>query len=323
MGNTWQENARLLRNGHARMRYSGIVLVNIAHLHRRPRSARPAFRVLGVFASLDEAAAHVQGWQHDADVHAVPLGEYFAIARSDGLDEAAHKEALLKEHRKRVLERRDEFEAKTTTTRQAARDEACAVAGDVAGDAEGTQRLEGTVVAGEPVVQVPQALEIKLQNFALISVLEDRQGDQPCVCVHRVFNTEQEAITYGKDVLSKYVTDYHIDTIAMYVWCYPCDPIDDDVAEEFRVEELTKIAAQRKRGKREVEAFREECQRKGIPVPEIVIGATADVAGADVAGADLAGAEVAGADGTCLGRQGSAPPALDGAAEVIYAGVQN
>jgi hypothetical protein len=319
------------------MRYSGIVLVNIAHLHRRPRSARPAFRVLGVFASLDEAAAHVQGWQHDADVHAVPLGAYFAIARSDGLDEAAHKEALLKEHRKRVLERRDEFEAKKTTTRQSARDEACAAAGDAAGDAEGAEDaqwcLEGTVVAGEPVVQVPQALEIKLQNFALISVLEDRQGDQPCVCVHRVFNTEQEAITYGKDVLSKYVTDYHIDTIAMYVWCYPCDPIDDDVAEEFRVEELTKIAAQRKRGKREVEAFREECQRKGIPVPEIVIGATADVAGsdvagvdvagADVAGADVAGADVAGADGTCLGRQGSAPPALDGTAEVIHVGVQH
>lgn len=285
--------AGLIGKERARARMS-VALVNIAHEERNPRSPRPAYRILGIFSSVDEARAHAAGYTWDVDVHAVSLGEFFVLARTCHLDEAAHRDALLRRHARRVRERREEFETNLLAAqreRQPPAEPAALPAepaalpadsgdGDAPGNGDAVDSMEES--AEEPaedkackvlsVLKVPRDMEVKMQNFALVSTIEDRESQQHAVCIHAAFDTEQQAVAHARDVLAKRVLDYHIDTVAMYVWCYLGEAVPDEINEEFRVKELTDYVQRRKAEKTEIQALRLKCQEEQLPVNEILIG---------------------------------------------------
>ena len=261
-----------------------VVLVNIAHEERNPRSPRPAYRILGIFSSVDEARAHAAGYTWDVDVHAVGLGEFFVLARTCHLDEATHREALLRQHARRVRERREEFETNLLAA-QRERQAPALKQGQPPGEQPpgeqppgeqpppGDQEVPALVSEDKQVaLKVPRDMEVKLQNFALVSTIEDRESQQHAVCVHAAFDTEQQAVAHARDVLAKRVLDYHIDTVAMYVWCYPGEAVPDEINEEFRVKELTDYVQRRKADKAEIQALRLKSQEDQVPVKEILIG---------------------------------------------------
>jgi hypothetical protein len=246
----------------------GIALLNIAHHQRSPQAPRAAYRLLGVFDSVEAAQAHLGGEDLGVDVHAAPTGDFVVLMRAPGGDERSHRQRLLEVHRRRLRSHADEFEANRSAQRAGAFSDAAAAVEA----APPPTRTDGIALGS-----LGRHLEVRMQRFAVVSVLDDHEEPakdrkQPGLCVYAAFDTEAEAKEHARDALSKEVMDHHLDVVAMYEWIFPTEFDLNEVHEEYRVAELNDIMTHRKQERRNVEAFRQLCARRGEAAPEIVLG---------------------------------------------------
>lgn len=246
----------------------GFVLFNASHHERRPRGPRAALRLLGGFSEAAVAKEHAQQLPQDCDLLLAPIGKAFALTKSLPQDEGAHLRRLLAAHLQRLREHEREF------------------AGNVAEQTTGQVGNGGGAAAAEgetdpaPPAAVPERIsrqsEVRLQNFAVLSVLPD--GDEPStdqqepgVVVWGVYDTEAAAKDAIRQRLSSSVKDLHLEVVAMYEWLHPTEVSKhlDELEEEFRDETLTSIIAQRKEERRKVRDFRELCGEAGAPMVDL------------------------------------------------------
>jgi hypothetical protein len=251
---------------------SQLVLLNIGHHKRNPVCSRAAFRILGVFADVREIELHLASadLKHsDVDVHAVSLGQWFVIMRDKGENEAAHLDSIRSRHKLRLQQHAEEFEANRSQQRTGQVSQGVSHALEAAPEADQADR--------DPVMPIRPNSEVRMQHFAVVSVLHDHaepvpDEQQPGVCIWAVFDTEKEALAHVRENLSKKVFEYHLDIVALYEWLFPTNVDLSQLEEEYRTPELDEIMRHRKKEKENVENFRRLCEQRNEVVPEIVIG---------------------------------------------------
>jgi len=242
---------------------AGYVLVNIAHHNRRPRAPRAALRVLGSFPNLDDLKMHVRNsLADDVDMHAAPLGKFFCLMRDPERDEAAHARAVQQLYLRRLREHEEEFRENVAAQRTGALSEPAAPGAPAA-----------ALLPAEPPSAVGRAAELRLQNFAVLSVMQDHgepeaERQQPCVVVWGVYDTEEQAKAAIKKQLSQTVTDLHLEVVQLYEWLHPTEVEKhlQELPEEFRDEKLTELMQRRKDEARHVETFRQSCGDREAPL---------------------------------------------------------
>lgn len=247
-----------------------VVLLNLAHEARSPqRREGAAARILGIFQDLESLKRHAQ--QHysgGVDVIAIPVRKWAAVLRSTlGGDEIKHLEALGAAYKAREKRHEEEFRTNVSEQRTGAVHRSGA---EELGDSPASEsalampdELQRVEAPG-----VPRDAELRLQRYAVISVLPDVEEDEirkqePALLVWDAFDSEDEAREKIKNELSVAARDVHLDTVTMYEWI-PLTGIDiSRMKEEFRDESLTDIIQARKDESRQVENYRTLCEQRG------------------------------------------------------------
>lgn len=125
-----------------------------------------------------------------------------------------------------------------------------------------------------PVTKLGRAAEVRNQRYAVMSVLEDYDGEgaEPGFIVWGAFDSEEDALKYNKCVAAKQLKDHDLAIVAMYEWVYPHLMNSDQVEQLYRNQELHNIMKNRRLSTKRVEDFERECQEKGLalPVTEVV-----------------------------------------------------
>ena len=248
----------------------GFVLFNCSHHQRRPRGPRAAFRLLGAFASAEEARRHAaEALPADCDLLLAGLGAAFALTRDRDADQQRHLQALLSVHQRRLKDHEREFQENVSEQRT----------GEASGGAAAGPGGDPAEACGE-AVEEPQRIarsgEVRLQNFAVLSVLHDHDEpheelQEPAVVVWGVYDTENEAKEAIRARHALSVKDLHLEVCALYEWLHPTEVHKalDHLEEEFRDETLTQIIRQRKQERRSVKAFRDLCGDKEAPMVDL------------------------------------------------------
>jgi hypothetical protein len=243
------------------------VLVNIGHHQRRPSAPRAGFRILGVFASADEVRLHVQNTlTPDVDMHLATVGKFFALMREPDQDEGTHLHRVYDAYKQKLRSHEEEFRENVSQQRT----------GEVPAAPDGGRVVDAPVAsdaATSAPTSVPRTAEIRLQNFAVVSVMQDdtephEDQQQPCVVVWAVYDTEEQAKTAIKTRHAPVVTDLHLEVVQLYEWLYPTEVVKhlDELQEEFRDEKLTEIIQNRKDEARKVKAYRQSCGDREPPL---------------------------------------------------------
>jgi len=244
------------------------VLLNLGHLRRRPRCDRAAFRVLGIFGSAEDAKAHAALLPPDTSLHLLPLSTWTPIMRDEeSPDGLAHLESLGQRNRERIQQHADEFEANVSSQRTGSTTRGA------------VQSLSAAPVAessGTAVARVPVSAEVRMQRFAVVSVLQDDAEDdadrqQPAVLIWEAAETEQEAQEIVKERIGRSVSDVHLDVVAMYEWLFPTALDLSKIKEQYRDEKLDDLMRHRKDEHLRVAEFRSLCEQRGQEVPVIDI----------------------------------------------------
>ena len=249
-----------------------VALVNLAHRARSPRAPTAAFRILGLFADVARAREHAQLLSDDVDLHAVEVGKWCVVLQGREGDAAAKLTQLLEAHRRRAREHEEEFwenkiEQKTGKLSRPAPGGLSEASADDAAES-------GTVA---PVDAVPRGAEVRLQRFAVISVLPDYscgvEAQEPAFAIWGAYDSEEEARSAAVDDLGKRISDVHLDVVAMYEWLVPAALDLQHVTEQFRDSQLTDLMRARKEERRRVEAFKLKCAEANKEPPCIDLGA--------------------------------------------------
>lgn len=121
---------------------------------------------------------------------------------------------------------------------------------------------------GRAVPSLKRHLEVRRQNFAVISVVQDyEEGKEPGFIVWGAFDSEQEAKKYELNVAAKKVTNHDIAIVNMYEWVYPHLMNSDRVEQLYRNQELNNIMRQARTRAKQVDDFKEQCETEGIDLP--------------------------------------------------------
>lgn len=125
-----------------------------------------------------------------------------------------------------------------------------------------------------PVTKLGRGAEVRNQRYAVISVLEDYEGEgaEPGFIVWGAFDSEEDALKYNKCVAAKQLKDHDLAIVAMYEWVYPHLMSSDQVEQLYRNQELHNIMKNRRLSTKRVADFERECREKGLalPVTEVV-----------------------------------------------------
>jgi hypothetical protein len=250
------------------------VLLNISHQERRPRSDRAAFRILGVFGSIEDAARHSEGLPKDASIHLLPLRKWTPIMRREDCSDEEKNSQLIKlgeKHRRRTAAHAEEF-AENVSKRQMGK----------TADATKTDTLQSIATCRDdplatplsPVLAIPRNSEVRMQHFAVVSIISDDDEpddskQEPAVLVWGVTETECAAKDLIKTDLADEASDVHLDVVAMYEWLYPTEVDPEQIAEEYRDARLDELMQHRKTESRRVASFRKKCAAEGYEAPLI------------------------------------------------------
>lgn len=248
-----------------------IALLNLAHQQRSPaRREGAAVRILGVFPNVESLRKHAERFyaDHGLDLIAAPISKWVAVLQQteNGPGEIGHLERLGRAYKAR--EKRHEEEFRENVSSQKTGDVRRGGGGDACGD---ECAAEDAVRSGDDRAEapcVPRDAELRLQRYAVISILPDVDEDdarrqQPALLVWDAFDTEEEARERIKAELSMKARDVHLDTVAMYEWV-PLTNLDmSKIKEEFRDESLTDIMQARKDEGRHVEQYKTLCEQRG------------------------------------------------------------
>lgn len=255
-----------------------VVLLNFAHRERVPcRKEGAAIRILGIFPDINKLSAHARKYYASGlDILAVPVSKWAAVLRrTQGGDELAHLQRLGRNYKERERRHEEEFRSNVSAQRTgevtALRSKECASGEEVYED----DREEPDIV--------PRDAEIRLQRFAVISLLPDVEEpdtslQEPAVLIWGAFDTEEDAKERIKTEFAVTARDVHLDTVSMYEWI-PLTNLDlSQIREEFRDESLTDIMQARKDETKNVEQYRSLCEQRGQNPNVLDLDATASEA---------------------------------------------
>ena len=244
--------------------------MNLAHQQRSPRSSVAAFRILGVFDSGELARQHAKLLPDDVDLHLTQLAKWCVVLKGRDGDEAKKLEQLLAAHRRRAREHEEEFWDNKIQQKT----------GKVSRPPDPLEESSvdpGDAAEADSVAKVPRNAELRLQRFAVISVLPDMEvpisEQEPAFAVWGVYDSEEDARTAAVDDIGKRMSDVHLDVVAMYEWLVPSKVDLQSVKEKFRDEQLTKLMEARKEERQRVEALKLKCREANKEPPFIDLGA--------------------------------------------------
>ena len=251
------------------------VLLNLAHQQRRPQCDRAAFRILGVFSTVEEAKEHAALVPKDASLHVLPLQVWTPLTRDENVspaDAIAHLEHLGRRHQQRIDAHDEEFRDNL------ARQKTGAVTAVAVADDTAVSKFQAPA-GSAPVSTIPVAAEVRMQRFAIVSVIHDEDKktsdepdlQEPALLVWEVCETESEAEDIIKTQLGRRVSDVHLDVVAMYEWLFPTQVDLSRVKEEYRDPKLDELMKYRKEEHLRVAEFRKLCHERGQEVPVIDI----------------------------------------------------
>ena len=251
-----------------------LVLLNLAHDGRSPqRCEGAAVRILGIFPDEHALRRHAETYycKTGVDVIAVPLRKWVAVLRvTQGGDELGHLDQLGAAYKDKEQRHEEEFRSNVVEQRTGAVERAGKRSSPPEPSEETAQRVEAPVV--------PRAAELRLQRYAVISVLPDvAEPDitkqQPALLVWEAFDSENDARACIKDELAMKARDVHLNTVTMYEWI-PLTGVDSSrLVEEFRDETLSNIIQARKGEATQVENYRSLCAQRGQGVNLLDLGA--------------------------------------------------
>lgn len=259
---------------------SQVVLLNIAHRDRHPQCERgAAFRILGVFDTVEEAANHAQQLPDDCSIHSLPIRKWTPLMRSEDCsseEQISHLMTLGERHRQRANAHAEEF-AENVAKRQTGKTREVSLnSSEEAGNPTKSNRCKeiGNEVSEGAVSAIPRNSEVRMQHFAVVSIIsDDSESDvtkqQPAVLVWAVTETEAEAKDIIKSDLAEEASDVHLDVVAMYEWLHPTAVDPELITEEYRDKRLDELMQHRKTESKRIAMFRKKCAAEGYKAPLI------------------------------------------------------
>ena len=269
------------------------VLVNLAHQSRRPKSDKPAIRILGFFPDVESAEEHSKLVEaHDSTCALAVLStcSWYVLTKSQDPSPADVKtklDALLDKHKQLRISRKSEFEQHRAELRgdrkplyQHEALNPCEEDVDVATTAPPKMSVTALPVSGGAaeskegggskvkVKPVPATLEQRNLKSAVLSVMEDYEdSSEIAFAVYDGFENDEAAQTYVEHVAKRIVQDHDIAVVAMYEWLYPELREHDAVKQVERNAELNRIMSARRARDSEVNTFKSMCAELKVDVP--------------------------------------------------------
>lgn len=120
-----------------------------------------------------------------------------------------------------------------------------------------------------PVARLNRAAEVRNQRYAVISTVEDYEGnnEEPGFILWGAFDSEEDALKYNKCVAAKQLKEHDLAIVNMYEWVYPHLMNSNQVEQLYRNEELHNIMKNARLSQQHVENFQRECAEKGLSMP--------------------------------------------------------
>lgn len=189
---------------------------------------RPALRVYGTFASVEEAKEHssvVVAMDPSCSLYAVPCREWTLIPRiASGADDAALEErcaTLLAEHARKVERIHSSFEERRRSVVSGAGDEEHRAASTpVAAAATDVEEAEAEALVYPKLKRIGVGVEVRGQRYVCLTILPDANGE----CLFQVlgcFDTADDALEWVRRVASQSIVDSDIVVHATCEWMSP------------------------------------------------------------------------------------------------------
>lgn len=267
-------------------KHQNYALINLAHLSLRPKSESPAFRILGVFNTIEELKEYGLRIRQQVpiDIRCISLHDWTIIPVFDYDDESRERlvqklQQILQNHYKEQREANVDYSSNKNEktigkTHQSLEKkienaqkklEKSKKKVNVNAVLKAKVRQEVSTGGLKKLGPYPSNFCIANQSFAVISILRDNTSEriegskspEPLFRISGVFATESQAESFIKDEISFIDRLYHYDVVNMYEWLYIEDVNFDQVKTEYRETELNNIMEQRKSEQKRVTKFKD------------------------------------------------------------------
>lgn len=252
-------------------------LFHIAHRAQRPNHREPAFRIIGLFPTMDELRRHaaqigaVNCSQWQAPTHHLVACCWSPERQMDNVHQEKQRTVLLTLH-----SRESDFEE---NVQSAGRGERCASM--YAREALAAQRAPapGYTQVGMPdATKLASTALVARQNFFVVIVLRDlrevvlhgMEPPEPLFAVLRAFANLEDATFYAKHTAHKAYPACNVDIIDACEWVFPESVNRDELQEEYGIERVGQVMQARKRDmqgakdyERVYEAFKQAKEKQG------------------------------------------------------------
>lgn len=212
----------------------------------------PAVRLYGAFATREEArsyAGDLAAYDPGISLLVDEVHKWILAPRNESrLNDASIVDKKLKRHDVRKQRDHDEFVA-----RQGKSVDVEGLSPDKKDDDSVAKRAQGDGVGGRHAV--PALYQMADQRLAVVSFVCD-DSNEFLFKVYGFVDSQTDANSWVRNVLSKSVKDYHIDVVSSCQWCFPTTMKAERVdAEAFRNKELDAIMNHHKKEPERVKEF--------------------------------------------------------------------
>lgn len=273
------------------------IVFSTSHVHMPPIASaeNAAIRVYGAFPTLGEAYTYAREFtEADADCN-VQIGKSQDWILAVDTCEKLEDENYVASKRNRILEAYDNiFESEAERFKQYVEfpdkhrngelkpiEEGCEDEEEQKNEEQKNEEEKNEEEKNEDQEQTrnmkeyncrfPRALEVREQNYAVISIIEDANDPERefIFIVWGCFLSEDECDGWIRDVASKHVTKYAMNVVSMYTWCRVSEMANaENVPVHYRAAELDSLMKHATQHGKDVDAFKEWCRDEKIQIPD-------------------------------------------------------
>lgn len=239
------------------------VLFSVSHEFMNPRSVvrnQPALRIYGCFASQEDAqmyASTIMANDTRCNIQLNKTHEWILACRcEDNLRDAEYVSSktkrLLKIHESRILKSKEEFKENVESMQED---------GKVKISEKLCPKFVRETEKGKKQT-LPQQCQLVDQTMAVLSFVQDDDKESPefLFNVYACTRSDVEADRYVRNVLSLKILDHDIDVVSTGKWIFPTVELEN-VKNEYRSPELTKIMENHRTQPQKVEQFKTENEK--------------------------------------------------------------
>lgn len=287
------------------------VVFNCCNEELCPKCDVPGVRIVGFFASKEEARERIEWMQSRmgeddlVDFWMFPTFEPFLLCRSrermqdgqyrhDKVNEiVAIRNEYLEERKKEFEEHKDyvydpvkEKKRKDTSVnlKNPFREKTAVAAAagkkkKVSSRTKAVKAVQKSRPSRLAMQDYPREYEIRDQEFAAIGWLKDvtrraikaQDAQEPVLYVYRCFATEEKAMEWIQEIAMKEIDDPPVEIVRMYGWLYPTKVDYSKVPELYANQELNSYMQRLNKEQKETKGFESWCLEKNIPIPTVDI----------------------------------------------------